>query len=301
MRRRARFWIRGEAVVISLDDSALARLREAVTAPDLSGTRYRIVSVAGQGGMGTVYVAHDATLARNVALKVLEPHAPDQLLQREAQVLAGLEHPGIVPVHDAGTMPDGRRWYAMKWVDGERLDAALQKSLGQAERLRIFLQICATVAFAHARGVLHRDLKPANIMIGSFGEVLVLDWGLAKLASDGEDHVRVGTDGFSAPEPIGDALIDVYSLGAILACMGPLPTPLAAIAHKATGERAQRYADVQALAADVARYMKGAAVSALPESIWRRVGRWSARHRVALGIVGAYVVGRALIFFFTGR
>jgi serine/threonine protein kinase len=280
---------------VKLDDAALSRLREAISEPDLTGTRYRVLSIAGRGGMGTVYVAEDAALSRKVALKVLE--SPDALPRREAQVLAGLEHPGIVPVHDSGVLPDGRAWYAMKLVQGERLDESLQRALGLSERLRIFLQICETVAFAHAHGVQHRDLKPQNIMIGSFGEVLVLDWGLARL--DGDSHSgRVGTPGFAAPEADAD---DVYSLGAILGCMRPLPFAVEAIARKATAGRDARYQTVLALSVDITSFLEGAAVSAVPEGLWRQTARWISRHRVAAGIVGAYLAGRGLIFFFTGR
>lgn len=285
-----------------LDDAAISRLREAVREPDLSGTRYRVLSVAGRGGMGTVYVAEDAELRRKVALKVLEiadgSGAPSR---REAQVLALLEHPGIVPVHDAGTLPDGRTWYAMKLVQGERLDEALQRPLGLGERLRMFSTICETVAFAHAHRVLHRDLKPQNIMIGPFGEVLVLDWGLARLPGDGAGGARVGTPGFSAPEPHDDARADVYSLGAILATMLPLPEAVLAIARKAMDARDQRYPTVTALADDVHRFLEGAAVSAVPEGPWRKTRRLLSRYRVAAGIVGAYLAGRGLILFFTGR
>jgi serine/threonine protein kinase len=285
-----------------LDDAALSRLREAVSEPDLSDTRYRLLSVAGRGGMGTVYVAEDALLSRKVALKVLElTNAPETLLRREATMLASLEHPGIVPVHDAGTLPDGRIWYAMKLVQGERLDEALQRPPGLIERLRIFLHICETVAFAHAHGVLHRDLKPQNIMIGSFGEVLVLDWGLARLFGDGDDRARAGTPGFSAPEPHNDAQADVYSLGAILSQMQPLPAAVQAIALKATAGRGERYATVAALADDIDRFLEGAAVSAVAEGPWQKSARWLSRHRVAAGIVGAYLAGRGLIFFFTGH
>jgi serine/threonine protein kinase len=185
----------------------------------------------------------------------------------------------------------------MKLVQGARLDEALRRALGLSERLRIFLQICETVAFAHARGVLHRDLKPQNVMIGSFGEVLVLDWGLARLEGD-SDSGRVGTPGFAAPEADAD---DVYSLGAILGCMAPLPFAVEAIARKATASRAERYQTVLELSADVSHFLEGAAISAVPEGVWRRTARWVSRHRVAAGIVGAYLAGRGLIFFFTGH
>jgi serine/threonine protein kinase len=138
-----------------------------------------------RGGMGVVYAALDELLGRRVALKVLDvPVADGELarrLNREARVLARLEHPGIVPVHDVGTLADGRVFYAMKFVEGQRLDKYIEAVTSLPDRLRLFLRICDAVAFAHARGVLHRDLKPTNVMVGAFGEVLVMDWGLAKI------------------------------------------------------------------------------------------------------------------------
>src|SRR5206468_7455472 len=124
---------------------------------------------------------------RRVALKVLDTAGTNaeltQRLIREARILAQLEHPGIVPVHDVGTLPDGRVFYTMKFVEGLRLDEYIKQLDSLPQRLRLFLRICDAVAFAHARSVLHRDLKPANVMVGSFGEVLVMDWGLAKILS----------------------------------------------------------------------------------------------------------------------
>jgi eukaryotic-like serine/threonine-protein kinase len=168
-----------------LSDKALERLREGPETPDLSGTRYRLLQPVARGGMGVVYAAEDEKLDRRVALKVLDVLERNgdlaNRLLREARVLALLEHPGIVPVHDVGTLPDGRVFYTMKFVEGRRLDKFVESIASIPDRLRIFLRICDAVAFAHARGVLHRDLKPANIMVGSFGEVLVMDWGLAKI------------------------------------------------------------------------------------------------------------------------
>ena len=117
-------------------------------------------------------------------------------LLREAKIIARLEHPGIVPVHDVGTLPDGRVFYTMKLVQGQRLDQHAAELGGVPERLRTFQKICEAVSFAHAHDVVHRDLKPQNIMVGRFGEVLVMDWGLAKLlntrtATDGEN---IGTE-----------------------------------------------------------------------------------------------------------
>ena len=168
---------------VPLSDAAVHHLARATDWPDLSGTRYTALEELGQGGMGTVFRARDALLDRDVALKVLRTaDAPRDLaerLEREAGVLALLEHPGVVPVHDRGVLPDGRAWYVMKLVRGERLDAWLAKDPSLVERLDLLQRIAETLGFAHARGVVHRDLKPANIMVGEFGEVLVLDWGVA--------------------------------------------------------------------------------------------------------------------------
>jgi serine/threonine protein kinase len=167
-----------------LPDQVVARLQTQMQAPDLSGTRYRALSFLGHGGMGSVWLAEDSILQRPVALKILaaENSAVDLAarLMREAIVLARLEHPGIVPVHDAGTLADGRTFYCMKHVEGQTLDR-YAGPLSLSERLRLFQRIAEPLAFAHSRGIIHRDLKPANIMIGPFGEVLIMDWGLAKV------------------------------------------------------------------------------------------------------------------------
>ena len=134
--------------------------------------------------MGGVFRVEDTALGRQVALKVIgiadSSGEFGARLLREAKIIAQLEHPGIVPVHDVGTLPDGRVFYTMKLVQGRRLDHYRDELASLPERLRIFQKICEAVGFAHAHHVLHRDLKPQNIMVGKFGEVLVMDWGLAK-------------------------------------------------------------------------------------------------------------------------
>jgi eukaryotic-like serine/threonine-protein kinase len=187
-----------------LSDAALRHLREVSDQPDLSGTPYEVVDTLGRGGMGTVYLAHDSRLDREVALKVVQlPEGTGDLdrLLLEARVLARLEHPGIVPVHDAGLLPDGRAFYAMKHVRGYGLDE-YARTAPLPERLRAFDRICEAVAFAHAHGVIHRDLKPGNVMVGPFGEVLVMDWGVAKVrphrlspSSPGGPGGRLGEEG----------------------------------------------------------------------------------------------------------
>ena len=231
-----------------LSDTALDRLREATEWPDLSGTRYSAIEQIGQGGMATVFRVRDTVLDRVCAMKVLR--LPDDAsgigprLRLESRILADLEHPGIVPVHDAGELPDGRPFYVMKFVRGRRLDDVVHDGVDLAERLRIFERVCEAVAFAHSRGVIHRDLKPENVMTGEYGEVLVLDWGVARVLVNREEKGEAGTDsgdssadagppvtrhgtvlgtpGYMAPEQAagesGDVgpTADVHALGGIL-------------------------------------------------------------------------------------
>ena len=173
-----------------LSDQILDRLQATLQLPDLSGTRYRAIRHLARGGMGSVWLAEDTVLDRRVALKILDTTDPSgelaARLLREARILACLEHPGIVPVHDAGTLADGRVFYCMKYVQGQRLDHAVRNIRALPERMRLLERIAEPLAFAHSKGILHRDLKPQNIMIGSFGEVLVMDWGAAKVKAGGQ-------------------------------------------------------------------------------------------------------------------
>jgi len=162
---------------MDVSDSVLDHLRQVAVLPDLSGTRYELESEIGRGGMGVVYAARDCQLDRRVALKVL-----DSALAGEAQLIAGLEHPAIVPIYETGELPDGRAFYAMKLVAGARLDHYLAGSPSLGERLRVMRRVGEALAFAHTRGTIHRDLKPQNVMVGEFGEVYVMDWGVAAIA-----------------------------------------------------------------------------------------------------------------------
>jgi eukaryotic-like serine/threonine-protein kinase len=303
-----------------ISEPALDRLSAMFRGPDVAGTRYELVSVLGRGGMGVVYLARDSALDREVALKVVDRPSADEetidRLAREARILARLEHPGIVPVHDFGQLPDGRLFYAMKRVRGDRLDRWITDGHDLAERLSVFLRVCEAVAFAHAHGVIHRDVKPENIMVGEFGEVLVLDWGVAAdvgrdsrfgirdsdSRSDSEPRAIVGTVGYMAPEQArGDANVDhradVFALGALLATMASV-TPLAAIARKArSADPAARYQDVQALAADVSRFLAGLAVEAHRERLIDRLARVGRRYRVPILLVLTYLVVRVLMLW----
>jgi serine/threonine protein kinase len=319
-----------------LSEAAIAHLRELVESPEGDATRYEIREQIGEGGMGAVFAARDRELDRDVALKVLRAPAPSseerELIVREARILASLEHPGIVPVHDVGTLPDGRLFYVMKHVRGERFDDFARARRSRAELLRAFLQVCDAVAFAHAAGVIHRDLKPQNVMLGAFGEVLVLDWGVAKArrvsatdvaSSDehGASSTAAGTPGYMAPEQLhgaADERVDVYGLGGILffiltrvhpsAAMsaaeprnewGDVPKPLRAICDRARAtDRAQRYESVTALAADIANYLDALPVTAHREGLLERARRVTVRHRTAILLVLAYLVVRVALLIF---
>jgi serine/threonine-protein kinase len=219
--------------------------------------RYLDLGEIGRGGMSTVRHVKDQNLLRSVALKVLDSEHVNvrsrvQRFIEEAQITGQLEHPGIVPVHDLAMDEDGRCLLYMKLVRGVQLDEAVKAAGGDrlkpdrlAGFLQIFLKVCDAVAFAHSRGVLHRDLKPENIMVGDFGQVYVLDWGVAHLAGaktkgrlDPDDtsvHVTrpegleldkkgamVGTPNYMSPEQVYhdpdhlDERTDVFGLGAIL-------------------------------------------------------------------------------------
>jgi serine/threonine-protein kinase len=316
-----------------LSDKAVDRLRQAANTPDLSGTRYQLLGHVARGGMGTIYAALDETLHRRVALKILDVPVADgdfaRRLNREARVLALLEHPGIVPVHDVGTLSDGRVFYTMKFVEGHRLDKHIEAVTSLPDRLRLFLRICDAVAFAHARGVLHRDLKPANVMVGAFGEVLVMDWGLAKILREqsvdfAEDNPEatilntpnsagpladatqatqvtgqgtvLGTPGYMSPEQSRgdvahvDERSDIFSLGILLRFLSAPPAT-----------QPKRYASVPELSADVSRYLDGVPVSARKETIFDKTARFYRRHTTAILLIAAYLVMRILLLIFSRR
>lgn len=271
---------------MDLSDSVLDHLRHVAALPDLTGTRYELESEIGRGGLGVVYAARDRQLDRRVALKVM-----DSALAGEAQLIAKLEHPAIVPIYETGTLPDGRAFYAMKLVGGARVDHYLRESASLAERLRVIRRVGEALAFAHSRGVIHRDLKPQNVMVGEFGEVYVMDWGVDAVA---------GTPAFRAPDAALDQRSDIYSLGALLQFAVPASAPAAlrAIAAKAMkAEPAARYAGVSPFLADIDRFQEGRAVEAWSEPLWHRLRRFGSRNAVMLWLLAAYAGVKLLLFF----
>ncbi|MBC8087726.1 MAG: serine/threonine protein kinase [Phycisphaerae bacterium] len=300
--------------------------------------RYVLGEMVGRGGMGVVYRATDTALEREVAIKILDENNRPAVdiadrLQREAGILAQLEHPGIVPVHDIGVFGHGRAFYVMRLVRGKRLDEHVSGGVTRGEVLRIMLRLCETGAFAHARGIIHRDLKPGNIMIGPFGEVLVLDWGVAKVlasedrkeskavdihlsgptgASMTEDGAIVGTPGYMSPEQQsgGSARVnetaDVFALGVMLAELleqesalregAAMPRALQAIVARArAAQPTDRYRSVMELADDIRRWMDGQSVTAYRERSYERVFRLYKQHQTAVLLVATYLVVRTVI------
>jgi serine/threonine-protein kinase len=227
---------------------------------DLPNGRHELLGEIARGGMGVVLLARDPALGRELALKVLLDRSADHPeIQRrfleEAQVAGQLQHPGIVPIHELGRFPDGRPFFTMKLIEGRTLAALLGERPDPTHELphflKVFEQVCQAVAYTHARGVVHRDLKPLNVMVGAFGEVQVMDWGLAKVlgpstspdvldadalnastldyvAAGGNEADRtqpgqvLGTPAYMPPEQARgeverlDERADVFSLGAIL-------------------------------------------------------------------------------------
>jgi serine/threonine-protein kinase len=244
------------------DPDPYATQAPSVGTPTSAGARFRILRPHARGGLGEIYIALDEELNREVALKVIQDRHADHQDSRcrfllEATITAAMEHPGIVPMYGLGHYSDGRPFYAMRFIRGDSLKDAIKRyhraaseSRNPAERtlefrklLGRFLDVCNAMAYAHSRGVLHRDLKPENVMLGQFGETIVVDWGIAKtigrphgVESD-ESPVSpssetrtpetmmgsaMGTPQYMSPEQavgrldlLGPAS-DVYSLGAIL-------------------------------------------------------------------------------------
>ncbi|MBS1122451.1 MAG: hypothetical protein H6Q90_4679 [Deltaproteobacteria bacterium] len=249
----------GDGTVVA-PRTADERSRKTVTdrtepaADSLVVSRYRIARRIGKGGMGEVMTARDEQVGRDVAIKRMRAAAPSERaisrFLREASIQGRLEHPAIVPVHEIGSDTDGLPFFVMKKLTGTTLAKVLANARGEREAgsppsftlqrvLRAFAEVCLAVEFAHVRGVVHRDLKPDNIMLGDFGEVYVLDWGVAKVVGEDEgefadvdssggsgEHATaagttIGTPGYMAPEQVRgrtdiDGRADIYTLGCML-------------------------------------------------------------------------------------
>jgi serine/threonine protein kinase/tetratricopeptide (TPR) repeat protein len=361
-----------------------APMAEGSSSNATSNARFTILSHHAAGGLGRVHLARDEQLRRTVALKEIRPDRADdpRIRQRflaEAEITGQLEHPGIVPIYALEKDVAGRPIYAMRFIQGKQLGEAIKayhrepNSLKLRELLQRFVSVCQTLAYAHSRGVIHRDLKPANVMLGDYGETLVVDWGLAKrfrsIASqtnaespstsagnpesgDGETTPAqtvayapagvdtdsgqlttagqvLGTPAYMAPEQargeieaLGPAA-DIYALGAIVyeiltgqppyrgpsamevleqVVSGPPPKPIArsrraphalnAVCEKAMARTAsERYATCDELAREVERWLADEAVTAYPEPLTARLGRWSRRHRTLVtGTIVAVVL-----------
>ncbi|MFT3698854.1 MAG: protein kinase [Kofleriaceae bacterium] len=208
------------------------------TLPEVAPEHYELGDEVARGGMGKIYAARDVRVGRRVAVKELHQRSRELAARfaREAQITARLQHPGIVPIYEIGRWPDGTPFYSMRMVDGETLHHAIVAAPTLAERLSLLPAVIAAteaIAFAHAQRIIHRDLTPANILVGAYGETVVIDWGLAKSVGEVDtpvDHVAppeltnagtiVGTAAYMSPEqataqPV-DERTDVYALGAIL-------------------------------------------------------------------------------------
>jgi serine/threonine-protein kinase len=227
------------------DPTILETLKAEPGAPNRASgdipANYVPVAMIGRGGMGEVVAVHDQKIGRDVAIKRLRADATDEAtiarFVREAQIQARLDHPAIVPVYEVGTDATGLPYFTMKRLAGTTLAARIKTEGAGQSLLRPFAETCRAIELAHARGVVHRDLKPENIMLGDYGEVYVIDWGLARDLGSGEGPIShrtripadantipgalFGTPGYMSPEQVRDASTvdrptDVYALGAIL-------------------------------------------------------------------------------------
>lgn len=343
-------------------------------APKLDAQRFMLEGELGKGGMGAVMLIHDRHLNRRLAMKVLldrRPASSDEELRlahqvlgrflEEAQVTSQLDHPGVIPVHELGLDQSGKVYFTMRLVKGRTATEVFYHAREQVDgwttvrALEVILKICDTMAYAHDKGVLHRDLKPANVMVGRFGEVYVMDWGLAKVTGHADRHdlrirkdkatgesriastrqrdagtdadasvvsmdgQQLGTPSYMSPEQARgeelDARADVYSIGAMLYELltgrapyvvpgsrkpayrilddvldGPpkpiedisrgVPAELVAIANKAMErERADRYASVLALGADIRAFLASKVVSAYRTGAMVELQLWVRRNR----------------------
>jgi len=287
-------------------------------APVPSG-RYAVEAELARGAYGRVMRAHDRELDRVVAIKELLPEAAHARarFEREALLAARLQHPSIIPVYDTGCWTSGEPFIAMKLVSGATLQARLDRVTRVEERLGlvpVVIAVAEAIAYAHGQRVVHRDLKPANILVGEFGETVVIDWGLAaELDAPRPSTTAAGTPAYLAPEQAAgappDERTDVFALGAILhhvlageppvrarslqeaasatprAIPEDVPAELRAIATRAMAKLpVDRYPTARELAADLQRFQAGQLVSVHHYSLWSLLRRFVRRNRAAVSI-----------------
>jgi WD40 repeat protein len=324
---------RGAKDTTAVDPTVRAPAPSAAPGPALAvddPDRYRADGEHARGGLGRIVRAEDTRLGRTVAVKELLRASPgaEALFVREALITARLQHPGIVPVHEAGRWPSGEPYYVMKLVQGRTLKEVIAEKTCLADRLALLphaIAVAEAIGYAHSRGVIHRDVKPANVMVGDFGETVVVDWGLARDDARPEPEIEsgrvIGTPQYMPPEQARgegvDARADVYALGALLyetlagrapyvgddpqavleaVTAGPprrlaqvapgVPRDLDAIVGKAMArDPRNRYANGKDLAEDVKRFQSGQLVSAHSYSRAALALRWIGRHRGPVAIV----------------
>lgn len=328
--------IEDDSTLFGFDSDAWLQQLAKARAEEVLGSLgpYHLIAEAGRGGQGVVFRARQPGTGREIALKRLLAGAfassdASRRFQREVEVASGLKHPGIVTVYGV-ELVEGAPLLAMEWIDGV---PATQWARGRSreEVLRLFLLVCDAVQHAHQRGVLHRDLKPSNVLVDANGQPHVLDFGLAKLASETKATITatgqfLGTPSFAAPEQWRgdelDARADVYSLGAMLfemlagrpviegegldavaraaarpeplrpsSVVRSIPRDLDAIVLQALAiERAERYQSVDALSAELRRFLAGEPVLAHSPGTWYVLRKLVARNRAVSALVLVLVV-----------